>query len=329
MTARLDPPEVVVFGEALVDFFPSQPGIPLEECVEFHRHLGGAPCNVAVVLARQGRRAALMTRVGADAFGRAVRRSLEHEGVDLRGLGTHPQAKTGVTFVSVAADGGRSFLFFRHPSADQVVSVEDVDPALIASAHIVHLGSSTLAREPSRAATLRVLEAATDAGRLVSCDPNWRQHLWEEPAAARPLIERLLAQSDVVKISDDELAPLLGIDDPLEGARRLLSLGAVLVCVTRGAQGALWATQTAQGEVPAPRVQVVDSTGAGDAFMGGLLSGLLQRGAVTRSAVERLAPDALVALVEEANRLGALAVTRLGATAGVPRGDIRATPQLP
>jgi fructokinase len=200
--------DVLSFGEALVDFFPTRPGLPLEECDVFHRHLGGAPANVAIGLARLGARAGLMTLVGPDAFGTFVRERLAAEGVDTSGVGVHRTAKTGVTFVSVGAHGERSFLFFRHPSADQMIAPHDVDASILARARFLHVGSSTLSREPARAATLVAIAEAKRAGCLVSTDPNWRPHLWENPAEAAPMLQQLVSQCDVVKVSDDELAPL-------------------------------------------------------------------------------------------------------------------------
>ena len=229
--------DVLSFGEALVDFFPERPGVALAECDVFHRQLGGAPANVAVGLARLGARVGLMTLVGPDAFGTYVRDRLLAEGVDIAGVGVHRTAKTGVTFVCVGAHGERSFLFFRHPSADQMIAEHDVDESVLARARVVHVGSSTLAREPSRSATLKALAAAKRAGCLVSTDPNWRAHLWENPAEAAPMLQALVAQCDIVKISDDELAPLTGVTDPEEGAHKLRALGPPLVVVTLGARG--------------------------------------------------------------------------------------------
>src|SRR6478752_10090530 len=160
--------DVLSFGEALVDFFPERPGIALADCDVFHRQLGGAPANVAVGLARLGAKVGLMTLVGPDAFGTFVRDRLVAEGIDIRGVGVHRTAKTGVTFVAVGAHGERSFLFFRHPSADQMIADHDVEAAVIARAHVLHVGSSTMAREPSRSATLKALELARKAGCLIS-----------------------------------------------------------------------------------------------------------------------------------------------------------------
>jgi fructokinase len=311
--------DVLCFGEALIDFFPEKPGVPLIDCDVFHRHLGGAPCNVAVALARQGTRVGLMTLVGPDDFGSFVRARLEAEGIDVRGVGVHRTAKTGVTFVAVGAQGERSFLFFRHPSADQMIDEHDVDPELVARALVLHVGSSTLAREPSRTATWKAIDAAKRAGRLVSSDPNWRQHLWADPREAPAILERLLSSCDIVKISDDELEPLVGTTDVVEAARRLLSLGVSLPIITLGARGCYFhQSDRVNGYVPGERVPVVDTTGAGDAFTAGLLSSLTPVLASGRP-LRELTAEQITQACARGNELGALAVTRLGATSALPR----------
>jgi fructokinase len=313
--------DVLSFGEALVDFFPERPGVALADCDVFHRQLGGAPANVAVGLARLGARVGLMTLVGPDAFGTFVRDRLAAEGIDVSGVGVHRTAKTGVTFVAVGAHGERSFLFFRHPSADQMIAAHDVDEAILARARILHVGSSTLAREPSRGATLKALAAAKRAGCLVSTDPNWRAHLWENPAEAAPMLQSLVAQCDIVKISDDELAPLTGVTDPEAGAKKLRALGPPLVVVTLGARGCYVEHAAGCDWLPGERVEVVDTTGAGDGFVAGMLATLAPLFAAGKRPVD-LTLDEIRAACRNGNKIGASVVTRLGATSGLPaRGE--------
>jgi fructokinase len=312
------PVDVLSFGEALIDFFPERPGIPLVDCDVFHRHLGGAPCNLAVGLARLGVRAGLMTLVGRDDFGRFVRERLSDEGVDVRGIGTHASCKTGVTFVSVANDGARSFLFFRHPSADLAISPADVDEELVANATIFHTGSSTLSREPARAATWKALAAARRAGRVITSDPNWRVHLWDDPDAARPLLLELLAQCDLVKLSEDELEPLVGVAEVEAAARAVRSLGCGVVVVTLGERGCWFDAPAGAGHVDGERVEVVDTTGAGDGFVAGLLASVLPAVRAGRRPAELDLPS-LRAACAAGNRVGAQVVTRIGATAALPR----------
>ena len=204
--------DAVVFGEALVDLFPETAGVLLEDVDRFLRHPGGAPCNVAIGLQRQGIPTALITQVGSDAFGRFLKKRLSSEGLAIDGISTHKTARTGVTFVSVAGDGERSFLFYRHPSADMLITPAEVSPQIIQRGRLFHVGSSSLSREPSRTTTLHALALAQkqQPRRLISCDVNLRQHLWPELKEAPPLLRRVLGGCDVVKLTDDELPILCG-----------------------------------------------------------------------------------------------------------------------
>lgn len=328
MSSRARDLDLLSFGEAIIDLFPANPGLPLGEVEVFHRHLGGAPCNVAVNLSRLGLRVGLMTMVGDDEFGRFVRRRLTLEGVDASTVGTHRSARTGITFVAVAADGERSFLSYRGgagmPAADQLIAESDVDAAAVQRARIFHFGSSTMAREPSRAATRKALAAALEGGALISIDPNWRAHLWDDPSAAPQLLRELVARADVLKISDDELGPIVGTSDPKLGARTLRGFGAGLVVVTRGARGCYFDAPCGAGFLDGERVPVIDTTGAGDAFAAGLLASLMPAFAEGR-AVADLELGSVRLACTAGNRAGARAVTHLGALARLAdesaRGD--------
>lgn len=311
--------DVLSFGEVIVDFFPERPGTALRDADRFTRHLGGAPANVAVGLARLGARAGLMTLVGADEFGAFCRTALEREGVDIAGVGTHPTARTGITFVSVGPRGERSFTFYRHPSADLLVDPRDVAPPMIARAHVLHYGSSTLSREPARAATRKAIAAARAAGCVVSSDPNLRLHLWVDTAEAVRETREALASTDLVKISDEELELLAGTRDVEAGARALGGLGVGLVVVTMGERGCYFDGKgCGRGHVPAVPVEVVDTTGAGDGFVAGLLAELAPAFAAGARA-ETLDRRQVEAACAFANRVAARVTTRLGATAALPR----------
>jgi fructokinase len=311
--------DVICFGEAIVDFFPDRPGVSLADTEVFHKHAGGAPANMATGLARLGCKAGLCTLVGKDEFGAFLRRRLEEEGVDTTGVGTHESARTGITFVAVSATGERSFSFFRHRAADQLIAPADVDPAYLARAVVFHFGSSTLAAEPARSATWKALEAARAAGCVISSDPNLRPHLWADPAESTPLIRRALAETELVKVSEDELEPIVGTRDPEAGARALRQLGPALAIVTLGARGCVYDGAAAgQGHVPGVGVPVVDTTGAGDGFVAGLLASLAPRfHAGMRPA--RLGRAEVESACAFANEVAARVVTRFGATAALPR----------
>jgi fructokinase len=308
--------DVVCFGEALVDFFPDRPGVPLAEVETFHRHLGGAPANVAVGLARLGLTSGLVTLVGADEFGRFVRSQLSADRVDVLGVGMHRTARTGVTFVAVGPSGERSFTFYRNPSADMMIEAVDIGGGVARRGRVFHFGSSTLAREPARSATLSALADAREAGSLVSCDPNWRPHLWSEPAEAPALIRQTLAECDVVKLSDDEIVPLFGASSPERAAAELRELGVTLAIISLGARGCYFQSPSGSGYAPGEKVQAVDTTGAGDGFMAGLWAGLLPT--LAERSLAHLDTPTLTKTLALANRVGAFACTRFGASTALP-----------
>jgi fructokinase len=321
----------VVFGEALVDLFPEQPGRPLEDTDRFVRHLGGAPCNLAVGLARQGVSTVLCTLVGSDAFGRFIQRALDGDGVITDAIAIHKSARTGVTFVAVGAGGERSFLFYRHPSADMLIAAPHVDAHSphLRRGRIFHFGSSTLASEPARGATVRAIELATKprGQKLLSCDVNLRPHLWADIKEAPPLLRRLLADCDIVKLVPEELPLLFATESPEEAAARLRQKGVSLVVVTLGERGCYLDCPAGQSYFAAEPARIVDTTGAGDAFMAGLLSGLLsQLGAGgpddLRDRLRQIDLAGYKRATASANHLGALACTALGATAALPRRQL-------
>jgi sugar/nucleoside kinase (ribokinase family)/8-oxo-dGTP pyrophosphatase MutT (NUDIX family) len=269
----------------------------------------------------------LQTLVGPDAFGRFVAAELAREGVDVSALGTHASAKTGVAFVALGADGARSFLFFRHPSADLAIEPAQIIKESIANACLLHLGSSTLSREPARAATLRAVELAAESGTPISIDPNLRPHLWDDLPLARGLLRPILARAAVVKISDDELGPLLDIKvgrdvraAAEQGARALRQLGCGVALVTLGDHGAWFDAPCGKGHVPAISTRVVDATGAGDAFVAGFWAELVEELRATRLPAE-LPRERIEAAVQRGCRLGAEAVGAIGATSGVARSS--------
>ena len=317
--------DAVVFGEALVDLFPETPGTPLEDVERFVRHSGGAPCNLAIGLRRQGIPTALITQVGADAMGRFLKKHLAQEGIAIDGISAHKTARTGVTFVSVAANGERSFLFYRHPSADMLLTTADVSPPLVQRGRLFHFGSSTLAREPSRAATLHAVELAQKQRkqRLVSCDVNLRPHLWPEIKEAPPLLRKLLAGCDVVKLTEDELPILCGTESVEAGAQYVRGLGATVVVVTLGERGSYLDSPQGTAYFAAETVAVVDRTGAGDAFTAGLLATLLvclsgYGPDDLRQRLLELPMDVLKRACLHGTHLASRVCTALGATAALP-----------
>ena len=304
--------DIICLGEALIDFVPTVTGQALAEVEQFRKAAGGAPANVAVGLARLGVASAFMGKVGEDGFGRFLAATLEGAGVDTGPLCFTDAAHTALAFVSLRADGEREFLFYRSPSADMLFAPGEVDTAAIDAARLLHFGSITLIAEPARTATLHAVARARGQGRRVSYDPNLRLALWPDAAAAREGLLLGLRQAEIVKISTEEVEFLTGLADPVAGARALWTDRLVLMAVTNGAAGSMWVTADAWRAVPGFKVTAVDATGAGDAFMAGLLSGVLAEAEMPP------VPDSLDRILRFANAAGALTTTMRGAIPALP-----------
>ena len=321
MPGQTPPPlDVVCFGETLVDFLPSSPGQRVRDVPAWHPCTGGSPANVAVGLARLGLRPAMLGVVGADEFGHFLRERLASEGVDVSHLRQTAEARTGLVFISLDARGERSFTYFRTRSAEFLLGEADVDAGFLLRAKAVHCGSNSLHRPEAREATVRMLELARGAGRIVSCDPNLRLHAWEDPSELKGLLGRMLPLCTVVKLSEEEMGFATGTDVPDEALARLAALGVPLPVVTLGEKGAVLLWQGERVHVPAPRARVLDTTGAGDGFVAALLHGLVRWYGDAR-ALSGATRAELTALATFACAVGARVVERFGAVDGLPRAE--------
>jgi fructokinase len=311
---RSEWPAVVCLGEVLTDFVALDGTLPLQQATTFHKAAGGAPANVAVGLARLGTGVAFIGKVGGDAFGKYLCETLAAEGVDVRGLLEAPTARTALAFVGSDGHGGREFVFYHHGMADTLLRPEDVDRDLIANASIFHFGSVTLAAEPSRTATATAAGWAHEHGSLVSFDPNVRLEVWDSAGQALESIIDILSVVDVIKVSSDELAFLSGTSDPSAACCFLRERGPDLAIVTLGGGGCYYQTATSSGHVPGIAVASVDSLGAGDAFVAGMLACLSAHPDRTVVGDEAL----LVPALRFANAVGAITTTHHGAIPALP-----------
>ena len=305
--------KIVTLGEVVADLYREQAASDVE--LPFTARPGGAPANVAVAAARLGAEAAFVGGLGDDLFGEFILRALESVGVDTAGiLRQSPPTRTTLAFVEVSEDGDREFTFYRSvPAADELLAPEDIARATLEGASFANFGSIPLIKDPSRSATRAFVELANELGVAVAFDVNLRAHLWESMNAFREAVEPMIELSTVVKVSEDELAPVLGTEDPEEGAASLLERGVTLALVSMGAGGALYATRGFEGRVPVFEIEAaVDATGAGDAFLAATLThlserpGWLEDESSVREAVERGAAA------------GALACTDFGAMRALP-----------
>ena len=275
--------DVVALGELLIDF--TSQSVDADGYPTLAAHPGGAPANLLAALTKFGGKAALLGKVGNDTFGKALLNTLRGAGIETRGLVVSDDVFTTLAFVTLDETGDREFSFARKPGADTQLSYSELDLSLIDETKIFHFGTLSLTDEPAADATRRAVAYAKEKGKLITFDPNLRKPLWRDLSAAADAMLWGLKQADVVKISDEEIDFLFGMD-PKTGALHILEqFGVKLVFATCGAEGCFFATPRAQGHVPALQgVHVKDTTGAGDIFGGSALWKLLQTGS---------APDAL------------------------------------
>lgn len=304
---------VYCFGEALIDFHAEPRGGNAPPV--FIPHAGGAPANVAVAVARLGEASAFVGMFGQDVFGDLLLRGLGDAGVDTRHTRRTDIANTALAFVTHDANGERSFSFYRPPSADLLFRDGDFDPAIFASGNIFHAGSCSMTEAASAATTLQGMTRAREARALVSFDMNLRPALWPRGEDPAPTIWRALALADFVKLSAEELSFLAastGSEDTVFA--RLWSASTQFVVVTDGEHALRWFTRSATGSMSPFAIRAVDSTGAGDAFVGGFLHNLAAGSLATLLADDTRRNAAL----RFAAACGALAVTRTGSFAAMP-----------
>ncbi len=305
--------KVVCFGEALIDFLAETPQ-------QYLRYAGGAPANVAVAAARLGTPAAFVGMLSRDAFGDFLLQSLAAAGVATDCVQRTTEANTALAFVSLDTEGERRFTFYRPPAADLLFKPEHFKPECFTGTAVFHVCSNSLTETDIATTTQEGVRRAQAAGALVSFDLNWRPNLWAADVDARARIWSVLREAEIVKLCAAELAFLA---EPLGSADAVYAEiwrgRTQWILVTDGAEPLSYLTRTSRAEIPTFEVHAVNTTGAGDAFMGGLLSVLVREKVNPDNLYDFLADGERVrAALRYANACGALAVTRHGAFEAMP-----------
>ncbi len=301
---------IVVAGEALVDLVDEGDG-------SFRAIPGGSPANVAVGLARLGAPVQMLTRLSRDGFGRRIGAHLAGSGVGLD-LAVEAAEPTPLAVATLDMQGRASYSFYVQGTADRMWQAAEVPERLPTGSQALCVGSLALALEPGAGLLGGLLERERQRAEVtVVLDPNVRPALMGDPDAARARTRRLVVASDVVKVSDEDLAWLAPGEDPQAAARAWVATGPQLVVVTRGAAGAYAVTAAGvEVAVPAAAVTLVDTVGAGDAFTSGLVDGLRREGALggqARSWLGELDAEVLGSVLARAIRVSALTCGRRGA----------------
>ncbi|MBO8171513.1 MAG: carbohydrate kinase [Bacillaceae bacterium] len=305
--------DVCALGELLIDFTPV--GTSDQNNVIYEQNPGGAPANVVAALSKLGKKTAFIGKVGNDAFGHFLGNVLGERGVDGQGLVYSDEFPTTLAFVHLQEDGERSFSFYRKHSADQNLSKDEVRFDLIAESRVFHFGSVSMTDEPSATATLEAARFARENGVLVSFDPNLREPLWDDLARARDQIRAGLGFTDILKVSEEELYFITESEDLERGSHMLHEKYAIpFIFVTLGEKGCFVRRRHETATVPGFSVPVVDTTGAGDGFLGGILSRILN----FDDELARLSKDDIVKMTRFACGVGALTTTRRGGMTALP-----------
>lgn len=297
--------KIWVTGDAVVDLIPDTDSTYLK-CP------GGAPANVAVAISRLGGNSAFFGRVGQDPLGRFMKATLTQEQVNTDYMLLDEAQRTSTVIVDLDDSGERSFTFMVKPSADQFLIPADIPE--FAQGEWLHVCSIALANEPSRSSTLKAMQDIKAAGGFVSFDPNLREEVWANPEELKPVVRQAIELADVVKFSDDELLFLTDTDSLEAGLEAIKAFDNTLVLITQGAKGALVVFEGEQELIAGQAVKPIDTTGAGDAFVGGLLARLAQQN-------EWANKEAIHSAVNWANGCGALATTQKGAMTALPTQD--------
>lgn len=301
--------DVLTVGRVGVDLYPEQTG-PLKDVVTFRKFLGGTATNVAVGAARLGRRSAVLTKVGPDGFGDYVREALAAFGVDASYVGTAEDLLTPVVFCELDPPEDPPLLFYRLPVApDLTLTTDEVPWDVVRDVPVLWVTGTGVSVEPARSTQLEMLQRrgrpATGSGRWTCLDLDWRAMFWPSPEEARAEYDLMLDSASVVVGNRAEVEVAVGTADPHEAADLLLERGVELALVKMGGEGVLVATGRDRTVVPPHPVEVVCGLGAGDAFGGALVHGLLAGWEPVR-------------IAEYANAAGAIVASRLACADAMP-----------
>lgn len=270
--------KLCAIGEALIDFIPNEKGKRLKDVTSFKQVVGGAPANVAATVSKLGGSSILLTKLGDDAFGDRIVETLSECGIDTQYIKRSHDLDTSLAFVSLSDDGNRDFKFYRKTAADLDYSKEDLPFDEIKHCGIIHFCSVSLVPSKIKEAHRSLIQYALDSNILVSFDPNLRLSLWEDHDALRKTVQEFIEYADLVKLSDEELEFITGktkIEDALES---LFKHRCKAVLYTKGKDGAsLYLCDGRKIEVDGCQVNAVDTTGAGDSFIGAFLYELLHQ----------------------------------------------------
>lgn len=308
---------LLAIGEALIDFIPEETGKELKNVRGFQPAVGGAPANVCGAFVKLGGEAAMITQLGDDPFGDKIADEFASCGISCDYVKRTKEANTSLAFVALKEDGNREFSFYRKPGADMLLKPEDVKEEWFEDAFALHFCSVSLGDFPMKEAHRKAIQYGAARGAIISFDPNLRLQLWDDPEKLRQAILEFMPLSHVLKISDEELEFITGCASIEEALPKLLTGNTAVVIYTKGSEGAECYTAGARASALSQKVKAVDTTGAGDGFIGSFLYRLASL-KVTAENLSSVAGEELEACLKFANAFCGISVTKHGAIASYP-----------
>lgn len=304
--------KLYTIGELLIDFIPNAKGCALKDVSGFKRAPGGAPANVAACAATLGAESYFMGKVGEDAFGEFLIETIKTAGVKTDYLSTTNKANTALAFVSLAADGNRDFSFYRNPSADMLLEASEIPQGIFKSEDILHFCSVDLIEAPVKYAHIKAIDEMKAAGGIISFDPNLRFPLWESKRELIETVKAFIPKANILKISDEELEVVTGIQDEEQAIKSLFVGDVTYVIYTLGGDGAKIYSKADVYFAPGYKVKVADTTGAGDSFIGSFLY------QVIRDGYSALQNKDLTPYLDFSNKVGAYVASKEGVIDQLP-----------
>lgn len=307
--------KLITIGEALIDFIPLQKGCKLKDVKEFNRVAGGAPANVAACVAKLGGESYVLTKLGVDAFGDFIIEELNKANVNTSEIKRTTEANTALAFVSLSEEGERDFSFYRNPSADMLLTPDEVNKDLFNRGDVLHFCSVDLVESPMKYAHDTALKYALDSDVLVSFDPNLRFPLWNNLDEYRNTVLEYIPFAHILKVSDDELEFITQYKDVDKGIQSLFVGNVQIIIYTRGAKGAnIYKRDGSKVFVPSYTSVVKDTTGAGDSFIGAVIYQLLRKGVTIDTIAKNIDKD----ILQYGHAVSAIVVNRYGAMQSLP-----------
>lgn len=298
--------KVLCPGEALIDFISTSAGKSLKETEGFIKKAGGAPANVAAAISKLGAQAYFCGTVGKDAFGEFLEDTFKNNNIDTEMMFKLDNANTTLAFVSLTEDGDRDFQFMR--DADSRLSFELIESKL-ESFDLFHFGSATAFLDGELKKTYyKLKEYALANNKIITFDANYRDALFSDKKETFvECCKDFIKDSYIVKLSEEEAALISGLENVEEAAKYIVSLGCQNLIITLGKSGALLTTKEKQVLVPTKEIEMKDATGAGDAFIGAVITQVLET------------PDKeMEEIIKLANLVGGITTTKLGALESIP-----------